>query len=245
MKYNPDWDFNLWTLDELIMEIDISGIGFGISDALNNPKLHYSCKSDIARWLVLYLYGGVYADTDVECLAPFDVFLNNEMFVGKSYPPNGIGNAVIGATQGHPLSLKILVAITNACMTDVEATNKNVVDMTVNLSGKMLEECPTIYPQHYFYPYWCDDIKDDFIQNVKEKYPDSYAVHHWSGMLPDGWTWETIKKPKPIIEEKPIKADDGNVLNPLPLADDGRSLIYLTNNHIVKLKEVLCENCKK
>ena len=32
-------------------------------------------KSDILRYLLLYHYGGVYADLDVECLRPFEPLL--------------------------------------------------------------------------------------------------------------------------------------------------------------------------
>lgn len=33
---------------------------------------NYGEKSDILRYEILFVYGGVYADVDVECLQPFD-----------------------------------------------------------------------------------------------------------------------------------------------------------------------------
>ena len=191
MRYNPDWNFLFHTIDNMRYD----GLPKKCIEGIKHPVLHYTAKSDIARWCILWLYGGVYVDTDVECLANFDEFMDNEMFAGISYEPNGIGNAVVGAVPKHRLSYAIMMAITEACLKDVRATNKNIVDMTVNLSGKMLAKCPKIYPRDYFYPIKWDltERTEKFITNPKEMFPKSYTIHHWSGVLKDGWTWDTIK----------------------------------------------------
>jgi mannosyltransferase OCH1-like enzyme len=64
-------------------------------------------RSDLLRLELLWLYGGIYVDCDVEPLRPFDPLLDHQAFVVWS-PNRGPGGqrlltqAVIGATPGHP-----------------------------------------------------------------------------------------------------------------------------------------------
>jgi mannosyltransferase OCH1-like enzyme len=183
MKLHPDWTFMFWTTADR-EKYALSEI----SKALQNPdmKLRYIIISDYMRWEVLYRYGGVYLDTDVECVKNFDEFLKYESFAAESYEPNGMGNAVVGTTPGNPLMKEILEA--SVCATlDIgikAASEKPWELMGVNLAGKYLTKIHKTLPRNHFYPFkW-----DQTAANRGKKFPDSYAVHWWSGMDPDGWT---------------------------------------------------------
>ena len=58
-KHHPDWEFVLWT-DE-----DIEAFGLFNKD-LYDQSDNYGAKSDIARYEILYRFGGLYIDTDFE-----------------------------------------------------------------------------------------------------------------------------------------------------------------------------------
>ena len=68
--------------------------------------------SDLCRLCVLYLYGGVYADTDVQCFSRFDTRLRPDVlyiYEGPSKIDNGIQNAlIVSRKRKHPLLLTLL-----------------------------------------------------------------------------------------------------------------------------------------
>jgi len=206
MRHNPSWDFLFWKMSEMPFD-KIPQI---CADVIRDEKVYWVMKSDVARWLVLYLYGGVYSDTDVECMKPMDRFLSDGCFCGRSYHPTGVGNAIVGSVAGNPLMLDIAIATAEAISKDLAFANSNIVDPTVNLAGKMLEKCPNIYPVEYFYPYSWGQKKEGRSQ-ASSMYDQAYTVHHWSGTDPDGWCAETIHKherqvvlPKGCVEKKRV-----------------------------------------
>jgi len=183
IKCNPDYSFNFWTIKELLA-LDL----LPLAKELLSSDIHYVMKSDIARWEVLRIFGGVYADTDVRCLKNFDDLLKNtknKCFAGKSYEPNGMGNAVVGAYPGHPL-MKRLSSMTAGIIRTHK--NNNIGDMqtecdSVNLAGRLLAEAEVIFPVWYFYPYsWYS------VTHCRNgSFPDSYTEHLWYG-IDKGWT---------------------------------------------------------
>lgn len=61
---------------------------------------------------MLYEYGGIYLDTDIEVYKPFDDLLNNRLFVGHEQP-HYLSNATIGAEKGHELLKEIIEVYKN------------------------------------------------------------------------------------------------------------------------------------
>jgi mannosyltransferase OCH1-like enzyme len=188
MRNNPGWDFCVWRLSEL----PYHRFPQMCTDVLLNDKVHWVMKTDVIRWLVLWLYGGVYSDTDVECVKSMDRFLHDECFTGRSYVPTNIGNAVVGSAQDHPLMLKIAIATAASIAADVKKANESIAEHTVILAGKMLEKCPSIYPAEYFYPFSWGQRKEGKNKPTNE-YPQAYCVHHWTGLDADGWIADSKK----------------------------------------------------
>ena len=74
-KYCPDYEIRQW--NENNFDINVS----------QYVKEAYSCKkwafvSDYARFWILYHYGGVYFDTDVELIKPINEIIDNGPFMG-------------------------------------------------------------------------------------------------------------------------------------------------------------------
>lgn len=59
----------------------------------------YAFVSDYVRLEVLYKYGGIYLDTDVEIIKPFDDLLHLPYFIGSEYTIHGINTATIGVEK--------------------------------------------------------------------------------------------------------------------------------------------------
>ena len=85
-KYCPDYEIKRW--DET--NLNISQYQYA-QDAYDAKK--YAFASDVMRFDVLYKYGGVYVDIDVEILKPIDDLLDTSSFTGfeKNEPISSIG----------------------------------------------------------------------------------------------------------------------------------------------------------
>lgn len=59
----------------------------------------YAFVSDYVRLEVLYKYGGIYLDTDVELIKTFDDLLHLPYFIGAEYTIHGINTATIGVEK--------------------------------------------------------------------------------------------------------------------------------------------------
>jgi glycosyltransferase involved in cell wall biosynthesis len=100
-KHCPDWEIKLWNESNF----NPNANDF-TREAYDAGKLGF--VADYVRAFLLYTYGGVYMDTDLEVLQNMDFLRENEAFIGvenifrqpvvKGYP----GTALLGAEKGHP-----------------------------------------------------------------------------------------------------------------------------------------------
>ena len=74
-KYLPDYEIKEWNEDNF----DVNMIPY-IAEAYRCKK--YAFVSDYARFWILYHYGGLYFDTDVEVIAPMDDIIARGPFMG-------------------------------------------------------------------------------------------------------------------------------------------------------------------
>lgn len=74
-NYFPNWNIVEWNEENY----NVRKIPY-ITEAYEQKK--YAFVSDYARFDILYQYGGIYFDTDVEVIRSFDDILNNGMFMG-------------------------------------------------------------------------------------------------------------------------------------------------------------------
>jgi mannosyltransferase OCH1-like enzyme len=109
---HPGWDVILWS-----DPTGLSSVGSSMRSrvdagpeyaALLARACHLSQRSNIWRYLITSLYGGVYADTDVEPLRPVDdlVSWGRAAFAARRSLPDGLPAvyecAFYGAELGHP-----------------------------------------------------------------------------------------------------------------------------------------------
>jgi hypothetical protein len=91
---------------------------------LQDGRLNSVIKSDILRYELLRLFGGIYLDTDVEILRNFDELLDAPFFCSDEGMGN-IGTAVLGCVPHHPLNHAMLKAIHANYLKDGIPTNPN------------------------------------------------------------------------------------------------------------------------
>lgn len=113
-------------------------------------KKRYAFVADYMRLWALY-NSGIYMDTDVEMVKPFDELLGEKIFLGRQ-SPTSVGVGVIGATKGHPFLKRIMDSL------DAEAMSGRITFMPLpelvdSLLASSGNEDITILPEDCCYPY--------------------------------------------------------------------------------------------
>lgn len=177
-KYHPDWEYYLWT-DKEIDE-------FGLRNRdLYDATPNLAQKSDIARYEILYRYGGLYVDMDFECIRPFDIFHHTlNFYAGIEYNKNlRINNALIASAPNHPILKSCIERIKeqppaiDENLPEIEKHIEMVVQQTgpAFLTRVILDHIDldriTFFPNTFFYPFNVND--------AITTYPETFAMHHW------------------------------------------------------------------
>lgn len=118
-------DYKIWTPNELGVDVSL-------------PR---NFQSDIARWKILYEYGGIYCDCDM--LLVGDISMLPESFCVETGYPVPIMNCFIGAKQGDSL-MKMLLDET------IKMINGNcrVIDLCI-MNADLLKQHGTVLPIEY------------------------------------------------------------------------------------------------
>ena len=92
-KVLPDYEVMLWDTSRF----DVNSIPW-TKQAFEAKK--YAFVADYIRLYAVYNYGGIYLDSDVEAIRPFDDLLDLPYFVGAEAGLGGIELAAFGAEKG-------------------------------------------------------------------------------------------------------------------------------------------------
>ncbi len=197
-KFNPEWEYKLWD-EKNIKELDI--LDFNVYSKKVNPGY----RSDIIRYVILKKFGGLYADTDFECLKPIPSnilkykFIAGIMFGNK---PN-LGNSIMLSSPNFILMDKILNHIKLK-------EYRNNINHIINHSGpenvtreyfklkETYQNKTLILPSNYFYPY------PNYMLNKKiDRYSEiediSIAIHHWEMTWMKGNIFNRLKNKFKVI----------------------------------------------
>lgn len=186
IEKNPEYSFLFWDMDSISFDrLTTNGA------KLMRMPLKFTVKSDIIRWEMLWLYGGIWADMDTECRKCFDPLLDCESFAGVSYHPDGIGNAIVGTVAGNPLIKEIRDATNEAILADVprsfDKKRLNEAHGATFAGSNFLYRVKKIYPRQYFYQYHPTKSWRYRNGSLPENFPEAYSIHKWEGASPDGW----------------------------------------------------------
>lgn len=104
---NPEFEIKIW--NDLAVESAIKEIG--CFQDLYKSATNVGMKSDIARYVILYQYGGIYMDTDFLCLSSDFKELNKKhsFYTGLSYDQEVcFFNGFFACSKNHPIMLTCL-----------------------------------------------------------------------------------------------------------------------------------------
>lgn len=180
-KYMPDYEIKEWNEDNF----DVNIIPY-TSEAYKEKK--YAFVSDYARFWILYNYGGVYFDTDVEVVRKFDEILERGPFMGceRTNLETGVITVAPGlglSSYPHNLIYKEMLELygnLSFYLSDGSMNLKTIVHYTTEVLEKygliptldIQEVCGNyIYPKDYFCPLF---EGTPFTENT-------VSIHHYSG----------------------------------------------------------------
>lgn len=179
---NPNWEYKLWTDD------DVKDFGLENIDAFNATK-NLGSKSDIFRYEILKRYGGLYIDTDFECIKSFDDLTNLEFFTGTghiSIPE--VFNGLIASVPNHPIINTLIENIkTNNDFSKISFTTGPMYFSNIFFNYiKNNNDNIVVFPTKFFYPFPAvyrhsitnyNDKEKAFVMKFNNN--NSYATHLW------------------------------------------------------------------
>lgn len=158
-KNLPDYEIKIWNEENF----DVNCCSY-TKKAYEERR--WAFVSDYARLVLLYQYGGVYMDTDLEVIKDFSKLLENKKYV-SSYIEGGLITAgFIACEPHHPFVGEIIKYYdaesagidenkkTDFVMNPLIFTQEAVKNYNFKLTDKFFENDEiTIYPLDYFMPY--------------------------------------------------------------------------------------------
>ncbi len=185
MEINSDWEYKLWN------EQDIQEIGLKNIELYNNTQ-NYGSKSDIARYEILQRFGGIYIDTDFECVKSFNDLCNLDFFAGNGHVDTPeLFNSIIGSVPNG----KIINSFVEG-LNDVKKFNEyinNIMNTTgpyyitrTYFDNTTIDDNSVIFPTKFFFPF--PAVYRHTVRNyseIAERYvktfinENTYCIHLW------------------------------------------------------------------
>lgn len=170
---HPDWRMKLWTEPEV--------------SALRNADLMGRCRSlaqraDVVRYEALFREGGVYLDTDMECLKNVEPLLEGLEFFACWQKEHVVSNAIFGCVPGHPIAKRLF----EESRTEVWGVAWNSMGPPFFTPRVLSGAGPgvNVFERKTFIPYTRDEYKafPKHPMVVTDPPPESYAINHRSSV---------------------------------------------------------------
>jgi mannosyltransferase OCH1-like enzyme len=180
-KHFQDYEIKEWNESNY----DVYKIPY-TTEAYNAKK--YAFVSDYARFDILYQYGGIYFDVDVEVIKSFGKILEDTGFIGMEALGNIAAGLGVGCNAGLGVVKEILEHYAIAYFlsenkinkynltTVVERVTEIFIKKGFNTKSNEIQKVAefTIYPPEYFAP-------KHFRTGVIKITENTYSIHHYDG----------------------------------------------------------------
>lgn len=188
-KYLPDYKVIRWDLKRFPLDKSL-----WVKQAFERKR--YAFAADYIRLYALATEGGIYLDSDVEVLKPFDDLLHLPYFVCKENSPQGIEAAIIGAESNTPWVLRCLEYYNDKSFLSIDGKEQTQVlpailkscierhfriryiDAPSEFAASTDEVC--ILPMDYFSP-------KNYVTKKIQITNRTYAIHHFAGSWQPLW----------------------------------------------------------
>ena len=116
-KYNPDWDYHLWCAAEVesLLFSDFSDFYLLYKSVFTQRQ-----RLNLAKYMILYLHGGLYVNLDTECFQSISPLFNDSQLFFTNQPKGHcdllkihplLGNSFIGSTAKNVFWIFLLSQI--------------------------------------------------------------------------------------------------------------------------------------
>ncbi|WP_042690433.1 glycosyltransferase [Azospirillum sp. B506] len=203
IDHNPGFAYRFWTDDDIERFVEdehpaLLPVFRGYADPIS--------RVDLARYLILRRFGGVYADLDFECLRPIDGLLERRSFLVGLEPEehDGLAKAVerglsrilcpsfLASVPGHPFWDHLLDRLVEArhCPDVLDATGPFLLTRALasyeasHAGGNEGAAAVTVLPPGQLYPVTKDDCWSGRLFDLvfwEQATRDAYAIHYWQG----------------------------------------------------------------
>lgn len=167
MDHHPGWSMTTW--------YEGTYLPTNIRDLIARCP-NYSQMSDVLRYYILSQFGGVYIDTDFQCLRNIEPLIEGaSAFAAWQLDDHGAEGAVAagicGAVSGHPLFKSLVDGLSDQDVGKFRSIGPAYFTRRVRGGFDI-----RILEREHFYPYsWTE------LDRRNENFPNSFAVHHWAG----------------------------------------------------------------
>jgi mannosyltransferase OCH1-like enzyme len=181
LALHPEWEHNIWT--DINRPTFTNEVQFLTAD-------NFSLKADVARYEIVYRYGGIYLDTDFECLRSLEPLLEDvEAFIASEEPDSlkKLGVGILGATPGHPWMAELIERLPRAMETGWG--NQHQAGPVFARSVTVGRPDVTVFPEK-------------LIQHEERTpLPETYAIHHGAGSWGDAGRAKFEAKVRQFVTE--------------------------------------------
>lgn len=183
-KFMPDYEFMLWNEENF----DINSVVY-VKEAYECKK--YAFVSDYVRLWALDKFGGIYFDTDVEVLKPFDYFLGLPAFAGyEDSAALPIGTCVLGSRPHGVWVQEQLGDYDNRHFIDANGnmdltTNVQTVLKIMKANGFKNNGLYSVY-KNELHVFPCDYFSPLSSTRLLKITGNTYSIHHFAG------TWKNL-----------------------------------------------------
>lgn len=199
-KYLPDYEIKEWNEDNF----DVNIIPY-TEEAYKTKK--YAFVSDYARFWILYKYGGLYFDTDVEVIKPIDEIVAKGPFIGCENVTDKKGQVPLKVAPGLGLGAPAGMTLYKVFLDYYDGLHFIAPDGTLNTNTTVVEHISRVlrtqglentngiqkvgdlivYPRDYFCPI---DVSTNRLHITN----NTYSIHHYAGSWADWSKGHILKK---------------------------------------------------
>lgn len=178
-KYHPDYKYYLWTEKNIRFKSKCLENAYA-----NTPNV--GAQSDIARYAILQEQGGIYCDTDLECIRNIDALIENTSFMACSLFSSSphLGNGFIASVPSHHIINSIVESIkapikTRDVLEIIDQIGPGLLTKKcLNAINQAEDSSIVLLPSNYCYC-WPNYLRTDNDNPSKYLTSISFSIHYW------------------------------------------------------------------
>jgi peptidoglycan/xylan/chitin deacetylase (PgdA/CDA1 family) len=166
MAKHPGWTMRLWT------DANVPSL---INQAEFDAGRNAAQKGDVLKYELVYRFGGVYVDTDMECLRNIEPLLRDVDAFAAWESQECVNVAIFGAVRGHGALREVIDRLPASFA--AEQPGRQDLSTGPGLFTEVVHGHTDVvlYGPELFYPYHFSER-----HRQAEVFPAAYAVHHWA-----------------------------------------------------------------